>query len=64
MNPVFKAGQRVRLNRSFRDGNAARGSYQVTRQLPQSDDGEFRYRLKSASESYERVAKESELELA
>jgi hypothetical protein len=61
---MFKIGQMVRLNRSFRDGNAARGAYQVVRSLPASDDGEFRYRLKSASENHERVARESELERA
>jgi hypothetical protein len=40
--------------------HAAGGSYVVTKQLPERD-GEFEYRIKSASESYERVAREGEL---
>ena len=58
----FKTGQRVQLSRTVRNRNVAPGSYEVVRQLPTGDDGERQYRLKSASESHERVAKESELE--
>jgi hypothetical protein len=58
----FKTGQRVRLSRTVQNRNAAGGSYEVLRQLPTGDDGERQYRLKSASENHERVAKESELE--
>jgi hypothetical protein len=58
----FKTGQRVRLSRTVQNRNAARDSYEVVRQLPTGDDGERQYRLKSASETHDRVAKESELE--
>ena len=59
----FRPGQRVRFIRysSYRD--AADGSYEVIRQLPY-DEGEYRYRIKSGREQHERVAKESELEVA
>ena len=60
MRHPFRVGQRVQLSRNVR--NAAIGTYEVLRQLPSGDDGERQYRLKSASESHERVAKESELE--
>ena len=36
------------------------GTYQVTRLLPHEGDA-FQYRIKSASEPYERVVKEHEL---
>ena len=62
MRQAFKTGQRVQLSRTVRNRNVAPGSYEVVRQLPTGDDGERQYRLKSASESHERVAKESELE--
>jgi hypothetical protein len=39
---------------------AARGAYTIIKRLPERD-GEFDYRIKSVSESYERVARESEL---
>jgi hypothetical protein len=62
MSHPFKAGQRVQLSRNVRSRNAAIGSYEVLRQLPIGEDGERQYRLKSADENHERVAKESELE--
>jgi hypothetical protein len=61
MSHPFRAGQRVQLSRNVRSRNAV-GSYEILRQLPTGDDGERQYRLKSADESHERVAKESELE--
>jgi hypothetical protein len=64
MNHRYKAGQRVRFLRSFPNRNAADGTYEVTRQLPSSGDGEHQYRIKSAREHHERVVKESELERA
>jgi hypothetical protein len=57
----FKAGQSVRMIRSSSSRQAAEGHYQVVRQLPESG-GEYQYRIKSAREQHERVAKESELE--
>lgn len=59
----FHAGQRVRLNRGYPYRNAADGSYEVTRQLPYGE-GDYQYRIKSAREQHERVAKESDLERA
>jgi hypothetical protein len=35
------------------------GVYELTKQLP--NDGEFEYRIKSANEEHERVAREDEL---
>jgi len=55
----FRHGQRVALAESVRH-NAARGAYIITKRLPERD-GEFYYRIKSVSESHERVARESEL---
>ena len=43
--------------------SAAPGLYEVVRQMPEQA-GEFLYRIKHVSESYERAAKESQLEKA
>jgi hypothetical protein len=40
--------------------NVSGGVYEVTKQLPHNGR-EFEYRIKSASEAHERVARESEL---
>ena len=56
----FRLGQRVTLAESVLRGNAARGAYMIIKRLPERD-GEFDYRIKSVSESHERVARESEL---
>jgi hypothetical protein len=56
----FQAGQRVTLAANVINRRAIGGSYVVTKELPERD-GEFEYRIKSASESHERVARESEL---
>ncbi len=40
--------------------NVPGGAYEVTKQLPHNGH-EFEYRIKNASESHERVARESEL---
>jgi hypothetical protein len=63
MSHMFRAGQMVRLVRGYPHRDAAEGSYEVIRQLPYSE-GDFQYRIKSAREQHERVAKESELERA
>jgi hypothetical protein len=42
---------------------AASGSYEVIRQLPTEGD-DFQYRIKSSTEAFERVAKESQLALS
>jgi hypothetical protein len=56
----FCQGQRVTLAANVINRSAVGGSYVVTKQLPERD-GEFEYRLKSASETHERVVRESEL---
>ena len=62
MTHLYQRGAHVRLNPSFTRRNAAIGSYEVLQQLPSTADGEHQYRIKSTSEQYERVAKESDLE--
>jgi hypothetical protein len=55
----FKVGETVLLQSSV-IRNVPGGVYEVTKQLP--DDGrEPKYRIKSATEPHERVARESEL---
>jgi hypothetical protein len=44
--------------------DAARGIYKVTRQLPVERDNRVVYRIKSASESFERTAEEHQLSRA
>jgi predicted transcriptional regulator len=56
----FQAGQRVTLAANVINRSAVGGTYVVTNQLPERD-GEFEYRIKSVSETHERVARESEL---
>jgi hypothetical protein len=56
----FQAGQRVTLAANIINRSAAGGGYVVTKQLPERD-GEFEYRIKSASGTQERVARENEL---
>jgi hypothetical protein len=52
--------QRVTLAANIINRSARAGSYVVTKQLPERG-GEFEYRIKSASESHERVAREGDL---
>jgi len=56
----FKVGQSVFLAPSF-ISNLPGGSYVITKQMPERN-GEFEYRVRSASEPHERVARESELQ--
>lgn len=63
MAHLFRSGQSVRLNGGFPYRAAAQGVYEVVRQLP-DDGGDPQYRIKSAREPHERVAKESDLERA
>lgn len=55
----FKLGQTVEFH-PLRKFSAARGTYLVTRELPERN-GEFDYRIRSPDEEHERVARESEL---
>ena len=62
MPPKFKVGDAVILKQSARQ-NIPGGVCVVTKVLPDRN-GEREYRLKSADEEYERVARENELEPA
>jgi len=55
----FKIGETVMLRPAV-SRNVPGGAYEVTKQLPHNGH-EFEYRIKSASESHERVTRESEL---
>lgn len=57
----FSLGQNVRYITSGHNRLAATSAYKVMRLLPFEGD-ENKYRIKSADENFERVARESELE--
>ena len=59
----FHLGDIVELEQS-RSRWASGGIYEVTKQLPKSDAGEYEYRIKSSHESHERVVLERELSIA
>jgi hypothetical protein len=59
----FQLGEKVYLLQSPYLRSAAPGLNEIVRQMPEQA-GEFLYRIKSVSESYERAAKESQLEKA
>jgi hypothetical protein len=59
----FPIGTRVLFTASNVARPAASGSYEVIRQLPTEGD-DFQYRIKSSTEAFERVAKESQLALS
>ena len=58
----FSVGQTVFYTSSPISRPGASGSYEVVRLLP-SDGDDYQYRIKNAGEAFERVAKESQLEL-
>ena len=60
MSHKFKIGQLVR----YLGRDAALDVYQVTQLLPQAEDDVFQYRIKSANEPHQRVAREHELRRA
>jgi hypothetical protein len=55
----FRVGESVTLRPAI-SRNVPGGVYEVTKQLPHNGR-EFEYRIKSANEEHERVARESEL---
>jgi len=59
-NHKFKVGQTVNYTPRFIGTVSADAVFKITRLLPAEDD-ELQYRIRSASEPYERVAKESQL---
>jgi len=58
----FRVGQTVSYTSSPITRPGASGSYKVVRLLP-SDGDDYQYRIKHAGEAFERVAKESQLEV-
>jgi hypothetical protein len=58
----FKIAEIVTLRPAI-SRNLPGGAYEVIRQLPDTG-GEHEYRIKSANEAYERLARESELDKA
>jgi hypothetical protein len=67
LNPVlrthrFEVGQTVFYTSSPISRPGATGSYKVVRLLP-SDGDDYQYRIKNPGEAFERVAKESQLEV-
>ena len=56
----FKVGQSVRFTPGKMTPPAGGQAYTILRALP-TEDGEYRYRIKSVYEPYERIARESEL---
>jgi hypothetical protein len=59
----FRVGESVHLTAGVFVRGGANGIYKVTQLLP-SDGDEQQYRIKSANEPHERVAKQSQLEPA
>jgi hypothetical protein len=58
----FRVGQTVFYTSSPISRPGATGTYEVVRLLP-SDGDDYQYRIKNPGEAFERVAKESQLEL-
>jgi hypothetical protein len=56
----FQVGQTVQLMHGTRHPNASSSAYRVVKRLPETA-GVCSYRVKSASEAYERVVKEDQL---
>ena len=59
----FKVGQMVNFNPSRPTVPASIREYKILRVMPHEGGGERCYRIKTIAELYERIAKESELEL-
>jgi hypothetical protein len=58
----YRVGQTVFYTSSPISRPGASGSYEVVRLLP-SDGDDYQYRIKNPGEAFERVAKESQLEV-
>ena len=57
----FRIGQIVTYRPAMRGRDAPTGAYMIVARLPQSEDGQFEYRIRNLNEEHERVAHESEL---
>ncbi|ABD88877.1 hypothetical protein HNR60_001903 [Rhodopseudomonas rhenobacensis] len=62
MKHKFIVGENVYFTASNVARPAASGIYEVIRLLPTEGD-DFQYRIKSSTEAFERVAKESQLDV-
>jgi hypothetical protein len=60
-NHKFKIGQSVNYTSGPFGAGIATGIYKITRLLP-AEGNDFQYKIKSAAEPHERVAKESQLD--
>jgi hypothetical protein len=60
-NHKFRIGQSVNYTSGLFGAASASGVYQITQLLPPEGD-DFQYKIKSAAEPHERVAKESQLD--
>lgn len=60
MKHKFPVGATVTFTASNVSRPAATGTYEIIRQLP-TDGEDCQYRIKSSTEAFERVAKESQL---
>jgi hypothetical protein len=57
----FKVGRRVHFTPGAANGEARSGNYDIVRLLP-AEGSENQYRIKSATDGHERVARESQLD--
>ena len=62
-NHKFRIGQSVNYTSGLFGSGSASGVYKITRLLP-PEGNDFQYKIKSAAEPHERVAKESQLDRA
>jgi hypothetical protein len=60
MDHKFAVGTAVYYASGFQSG-AAHGLYKIVRQLPIERDNKLLYRIKSAAETFERTAEETQL---
>ncbi|HZP76091.1 MAG TPA: hypothetical protein VFB45_08130 [Pseudolabrys sp.] len=60
MTHRYSIGSEVYYNARF-GTPGARGTYKIVRQLPIENDNKISYRIKSAAESFERIAEEHQL---
>ena len=61
VNHRVAIGNMVRLNKNVPMRYAVASAYEILAHLPERD-GKLQYRIKSGSESYQRIVKEDELE--
>ena len=60
MSHRYSAGQNVYYEPQF-GNNGSRSKYKIVRKLPIEGDKRLSYRIKSAAESFERIAEEHQL---